>query len=236
MPKPRNDSAASVRIASATNSVIVTTIGPTQFGRMWRKMIRRSLAPAALRRLDELLLAQRQEDAPHDPRKARPEEEREDEPDFVGCEIGIGPRWSRPDRGRRAAARRTASPGKRQDEVGEAHEQVVRLAAVVAGDRSDRVPIAVDERGDEERHPERRPEAVDDPAEVVTTEQVGPEDVPRRRALGRCVEVELVVSVRRHPVGEDRRRARAGAGRPGSPPRADGGGNVCARTPTGFEP
>ena len=47
IPKPRNESAASARIAAAMISVMLTTIGPTQFGSMCRKMIRGSLAPAA---------------------------------------------------------------------------------------------------------------------------------------------------------------------------------------------
>ena len=47
MPNPRNERAASVRMARATMSVIVTAIGPTQLGRMCRKMILLSLAPAA---------------------------------------------------------------------------------------------------------------------------------------------------------------------------------------------
>ncbi len=46
-PKPRNDSAASVRIARPTVSVALTTIGPSAFGSMCRSMIRRSPDPAA---------------------------------------------------------------------------------------------------------------------------------------------------------------------------------------------
>ncbi len=46
-PKPRNDSADSVRIAAATFSVTVTMIGPAEFGSRWRKMIRLSLEPSA---------------------------------------------------------------------------------------------------------------------------------------------------------------------------------------------
>ena len=37
MPKPRNESAASTRIAAAMMSVVLTTIGPTQLGRMCRE-------------------------------------------------------------------------------------------------------------------------------------------------------------------------------------------------------
>ena len=79
-------------------------------------------------------------------------------------------------------------PGQGQDEVGEAHQQVVDDAAVVAGDRADRRADRRREEGDEERDPERRPEPEDDAAQVVATELVGAEEVPvlERRAAGRC--------------------------------------------------
>ena len=47
MPKPRKDSAASVRIAVPTASVPLTMTGPSVFGRMCRNMIRASPAPDA---------------------------------------------------------------------------------------------------------------------------------------------------------------------------------------------
>src|SRR6266511_3118637 len=48
IPKPRNERAASIRIAPATVSVMLTMIGPIAFGRMCLNMMRRSPAPAAL--------------------------------------------------------------------------------------------------------------------------------------------------------------------------------------------
>ena len=47
IPAPRNDSTASVRIATPTVSVKNTTMGPTAFGSMCRKMIRGADAPDA---------------------------------------------------------------------------------------------------------------------------------------------------------------------------------------------
>ncbi len=46
-PKPRNDRAASMMMAMPTISVVCTMIGLMALGRMWRKMMRRSRAPAA---------------------------------------------------------------------------------------------------------------------------------------------------------------------------------------------
>ncbi len=46
-PKPRNDSVDSATIAAATLSVRFTMIGPTQFGRMCRMMMRLLDAPDA---------------------------------------------------------------------------------------------------------------------------------------------------------------------------------------------
>ena len=76
--------------------------------------------------------------------------------------------------------------GQREDQVGEAHQQVVGVAAEVAGQRADRRSDHGREKRDEDRDPERRPDAVDDPAQVVAAELIGAEDVPalerRRRA------------------------------------------------------
>ncbi len=45
MPRPRNDSAASARIANASDSEVCTMIGAAAFGSTCMPMIRRSLAP-----------------------------------------------------------------------------------------------------------------------------------------------------------------------------------------------
>ena len=167
-PKPRNESAASMRIAAAISSVIVTTIGPMLLGSMCRNMIRQIPRPGCLRRLDELLLAQREERAADDACEVRPEEERKDEPDRgTACPGRDTPRG-------RAGRRGT----EHEKEVDEPHEQVVDLPAVVAGDCSHDGAQNSRHAGDEERHPERRAEPEDDAAQVVAPELVGPEQVP----------------------------------------------------------
>ena len=102
--------------------------------------------------------------------------------------------------------------GNREEQVGDAHEDVVDVAAVEAGDRADRRPDRRREERDEDRDPERRADAVDDPAQVVAPELVGAEDVPalerrRLREAGRRIdvlEVDLVEAVRRDLLREDR--------------------------------
>src|SRR5713101_10218676 len=47
IPKPRNDSVLSTRIASATTSVAFTMMGPRQLGNTWRRMMRVFDAPIA---------------------------------------------------------------------------------------------------------------------------------------------------------------------------------------------
>src|SRR5690349_7523401 len=47
MPKPRNDSVDSMRMARPTFSVAFTMIGPIVFGSMWRTMMRRVEQPIA---------------------------------------------------------------------------------------------------------------------------------------------------------------------------------------------
>ena len=131
-------------------------------------MMRRSLAPGCLRRLDELLLAQREEEAANDPRDRRPEEEGEDEADpqrIPGAEED-------------GSGQQDREPRQREHEVGEAHEQVVHVAAVVAGQRTDSGAERGREQGDEDRHPERRPDPEHDAAQVVASELVGAEEVP----------------------------------------------------------
>ena len=149
-----------------------------------------------LRRLDELLLAQREEGAAHDPGEARPEEEREDDRDALRIALADVHR----DRQQHREARQ------RQHQVGQPHQHVVDPAAEVAADRADRRADHGREQRDDERHPERRPQAVDDPAERVAAEEVGAEEVValRRRRERDAEEVRLVEGVRREEVGEDR--------------------------------
>ena len=61
-------------IAAATSMVPATMTGPTALGRMWRTTWRNGRRPEAARRLDELLLAQRQELGADEPRHRHPAE------------------------------------------------------------------------------------------------------------------------------------------------------------------
>ena len=104
----------------ATISDATTTIGLNALGRMWRKMIRRSRTPTAARRLDELALADRQEQAPHEAAHAHPAEQPEDDDDQRRrCRC----------RGTRLATRITNSSRQAEHDVDDAHQDVVDEAA-----------------------------------------------------------------------------------------------------------
>src|SRR2546427_12741326 len=47
-PNPRKLSVDSIRMAEATPNVAATNTGATVFGRIWRKIVRESVAPSAL--------------------------------------------------------------------------------------------------------------------------------------------------------------------------------------------
>ena len=64
-----------MRIAAATMSVMKTTIGPTQFGKDVPQHDPNVPRPGGLRRFDELLLAEREEESAHDPGDGGPEQE-----------------------------------------------------------------------------------------------------------------------------------------------------------------
>ena len=223
MPKPRNERKASIRIAAATMSVVKTTIGPTQFGRMCRRMMRMSLAPAAFAASTNSF--SRSDRKRPRTMRASPTQNRNARmiPIFIGWEIGIVI-GADADLGvvRAEVHGRGEQDGdarEREDEVGEPHQQVVDPAAVVAGDGADRRPDRRREDRDEERDPERGADAVDDPAQVVTAELVGAEDVPalERRRLREAgdgsglFEVDLVVAVRGDAASRRSRRARTGS-------------------------
>ena len=137
-------------------------------------------------------------------------------PIFIGCGIvtEIGP--TRDLRVVRAEIHRRGQQDgqarQREDEVGEAHEQVVGAPAVVPGQRADRGSDRGRENRDEQCDPERRPDPVDDPAEIVAAELIGAEDVPavERRRRGETggridvVEVDLVEAVGSDLLREDR--------------------------------
>ena len=137
-------------------------------------------------------------------------------PIFIGCGIvtvigpiatseSFEPRYT-------AAVRRTARPGSvRMRSVKRMSRLSVR-AAVEAGHCPDGGSDHRRENRDEQCDPERRPDPVDDSAQVVAAELIGAEDVPafERRWRGETgrridvVEVDLVEFVGRDLLREDR--------------------------------
>ena len=127
MPKPRNESAASMRIAVGDRERAVDDDRPERVREDVPEHDPQVARAGGLRRLDVLLLAQREEDAAHDARDPRPEEEREDDRHAPLTALTEQRRGGEQDGEQR----------QRQHEVGEAHQDVVDPAAVVAGDRAD---------------------------------------------------------------------------------------------------
>ena len=122
----------------------------------------------SLRGLDVLLLPQGEEDAAHDARDRRPVEGGEDRDDR--------PNAARPPDERRDR-QQDDEDRQRQDEIGDAHDRVVDPAAVVAGDRADEQPEERRHHCHDEADLLRRANAVDDAAEVIAADLVGPEVV-----------------------------------------------------------
>ena len=193
-PKPRNESAASARMAAATTSVALTMIGPMVFGMMCRRMMRVSPEPDALAASTYSFSRSDRKT----PRTIRAMPVQKTSARIIATRDGSPP----PVRGRHE------QHGERrhgEHEVGEAHERVVHGPAEVAGDRTDRGPDSRGEDRDDERHPEGCPNAVDDATEIVAPELVGSEPVVPfsggRRV--RVREIELVVRVRSELLRED---------------------------------
>ena len=98
----------------------------------------------------------------------------------------------------------------RQDEVGDAHQQVVEPAAVVAGDRADDEPDDRRDDGDEDADLHRGADPVDDAAELVAADLVGaekwcPDHVGACRMLLRSIwsNVYGAMKLREDPRAED---------------------------------
>ena len=94
-------------------------------------MIRRVDAPSALRRRDEVRLAQLQELRPHEAAAGRPAGQADGD-DHDGRDALARGRHDHEDQ---------EEDGQRQDDVDEAHEQVVDPAAEEAGDGADGTPM-----------------------------------------------------------------------------------------------
>ena len=156
-----------------------------------------------LRRLDELLLSQRQERAADDAGEARPEEEREDDGDAERVPLA---------RRTRRCVSSTARPGRVSTRSVSRISAVVDPAAEVAADGADRRADHRREQGDDERHPERRPQPVDDAAEGVAAEEVGAEVVMALRR-GRDRDADEVGLVEWRTARRSRRRSRRCRGR-----------------------
>ena len=151
--------------------------------------------PRGLRRFDELLLAEREEEATHDPGDGGPEQQREDDPGLEGIPGAEEDRRRQQD----------GEAGHGEKEIGETHQQVVDLPGVVAGDGADDRADERREDRDHHGHPQRGPDPEHDPAQVVAPELVGAEQVPalERRLLNRRLEVDLVIAVGRELRRED---------------------------------
>ena len=153
-------------------------------------MIRRFDAPERAGGLDELLLAQRQHLAAHDPRDVGPVDDRDDHDHH---------REARLDQAAEAAVGAGACGGEAEAEqqdregehhVGEPRQQRVGPAAVEAGDEADGHADDHGEAGGDERDLERDARAVDGAREDVAAEPVDAEGVLGGRAGRRAEDVE----------------------------------------------
>ncbi len=125
-PKPRNESAASMRIAAAIEQRHRDDDRPDAVRQHVAEHDSQIARPGCLRRLDELLLAEREERAADDACEVHPEEERKNEPDAKRLAVAEIRREDEQDDEERD----------HENEIDEPHEQVVDLPAVVTGDCS----------------------------------------------------------------------------------------------------
>ena len=166
-------------------------------------MIRELEAPIDARRLDELLLAQRQHLAADDPRHVGPARERDHEDD--DAEAGLdqaaetaGAAAARlAERAGGGEAGREQQVGDREQDVDAAGDERVDPAAVVAGEEAGDDAEEGREEGRDEGDDQRDAGAVDGPAEDVAAELVDAEPVlgrgPGRRREERVERVGVAV-------------------------------------------
>ena len=121
-PKPRNESAASMRIARGDQQRHRDDDRPDTARQHVPEHDSEIPRPGCLRSLDELLLAEREERAADDTCEVQPEEERKDEPDAERLALAEIRREDEQDDEERDD----------EKEIDEPHEQVVDLPAVVA--------------------------------------------------------------------------------------------------------
>ncbi len=184
-PSPMNASVVSVNTAVANVNTDWATMRFTTLGRMWRRMIRpepdpmtrarstniRSLSDSTWLRMTRAVVAQLVRPMTiddHDQRRADPEQ------------LGLGPDDVEHDRGQ---DQRQHDRRQHEEEVGQAHQQVVDGAACEPGhDTDQRADDDRDQRGHEaDRHRDPRP--VDRHVQHVAAELVGAEPVLRARRL-----------------------------------------------------
>ena len=130
-------------IAAATSSEPATMTGPMAFGRMCRTICRDVGRAQAARRLDELLLAQREELGPHQARHRHPAKTADDADDQdEDAELRAH------DLLHRVAEQVNDQQQERElregeEEVGQPHQRVVHAAADLPGDGPDGVPTQI---------------------------------------------------------------------------------------------
>ena len=206
MPKPRNDSVLSTRIASATTSVAFTMIGPKQFGSTCRTMMRVFDAPIVRAASTNSRSRSDKRRAAHDARDRSPEQERQQQRDAERAAQVERSERAEIDGADRHRHREDRQRGKRDPEVGEAHEQVVEPAAVEAGERADHHADDRRQDRDPERDPQRDLPTVEHARERVAAQLVGAE--PVRATTGpaggsrRCCSVGLGAKLRADEAGE----------------------------------
>ena len=144
----------------------VSSIGP-RWGRMWRRTIVQAADARGDRRLHERAAPQRERLAEHQPRRPGPVEHRDH--DHEAGDAGAEDR-------RQGEARDGGRDA--QEDVGDAHQDLLDPAAVEAGDDADdRAQRHRREVGDE-RELQRLPAAPRGPREHVAADLVGAERVP----------------------------------------------------------
>ena len=181
----------------------------------------------AARRLDEFLLAQRQELRADEPRHRHPAQPADDDDDEnEHADLGAE-RLSQDVAEQVDHQEQQRELGQGQEQVGDAHERVVHGAAKLAGGGSDH---HADRDRDEHRgdsHRQRDAAAVEHAGQQILSEVVRPERVRPRGAAELRLEIDVVD---RHPVdggagddGHDHREQHDGAerGQPMAPEAAE---------------
>ena len=191
-PTPRNDSAASNRIAVGRNVVTNTMIGAARFGSSSLTMIRRFDAPSDRAASTNSFSRKRQHLTADDPGRIGPARERDHGDHDRNARLDQTAEAPVPERARRGQPDRQQQVRNRQPGIDRARDERVDPAAVVAGEQPEEDPDHGGDRGRDERHQQRDPGAVDDPAEHVAADLIDPEQVGRARSGRLAEDVERV--------------------------------------------